>query len=610
MWPLKRFLLCLLSVCLTLAVPGATAQEPLYPCEPSGEVKRALASLPDMMDFSLTLEQRLGPLRVLVNRYPRDIFVERRYQDFLRSKFHLAEQLDQAFAMYGRGRGAPLGEFLYARMLLHLKPVTAEGLLNEVLQKDSKLAWAHLAIVEKTEIPRFGDPAKAEKHMREFLKACPNSLEAYTHFKNIQDADMVAQAAHNLRRLLDGRAEAGLEKDMVGYYRSLWDLEFLVTLKDKHQEVRARVRADLAKLQSLERAPTREWMFVMQRGYDLAGEPAGKDKEAMDAAILKNAPSSSLALSVVQRQWDKENPTKPGMTGDEVKKHWRRRYEKVSEWRKNWPNDPGLSFELFRTIRVLPELSADEVLAILDEQARVLREKPDFGWMTPPFEIETAEFYVKYKVRLEQVPRLVSRGLELAEVSEKYRSESEVLPPETRPRLRWGIDFSNLRGHGILADLYTEQKGFDQARIALNAMAADLERMKPPASAAERDQGQFGYWESQYLERLARLAEAQENKQEALRYYQQMVSRQPKEAVEKASLPAVSAARKLYLEQGGTQEGWLAWAAPSGKSIFDRPPVRFTKPFPDFALKDLQGRTWRLADLKGKAVFLNVWATW
>ncbi len=31
---------------------------------------------------------------------------------------------------------------------------------------------------------------------------------------------------------------------------------------------------------------------------------------------------------------------------------------------------------------------------------------------------------------------------------------------------------------------------------------------------------------------------------------------------------------------------------------------------PDFELVDLEGRTWRLADLKGKTAFVNVWATW
>lgn len=31
---------------------------------------------------------------------------------------------------------------------------------------------------------------------------------------------------------------------------------------------------------------------------------------------------------------------------------------------------------------------------------------------------------------------------------------------------------------------------------------------------------------------------------------------------------------------------------------------------PDNALRDLQGRTWRLSDMRGKAVLLNFWASW
>lgn len=37
---------------------------------------------------------------------------------------------------------------------------------------------------------------------------------------------------------------------------------------------------------------------------------------------------------------------------------------------------------------------------------------------------------------------------------------------------------------------------------------------------------------------------------------------------------------------------------------------RVGQPIPPFELVDLQGRTWRLADLKGKTAFVNVWATW
>jgi cytochrome c biogenesis protein CcmG/thiol:disulfide interchange protein DsbE len=33
-------------------------------------------------------------------------------------------------------------------------------------------------------------------------------------------------------------------------------------------------------------------------------------------------------------------------------------------------------------------------------------------------------------------------------------------------------------------------------------------------------------------------------------------------------------------------------------------------PAPDFALRDLSGRVYRLSDFRGQVVFLNIWATW
>jgi peroxiredoxin len=38
--------------------------------------------------------------------------------------------------------------------------------------------------------------------------------------------------------------------------------------------------------------------------------------------------------------------------------------------------------------------------------------------------------------------------------------------------------------------------------------------------------------------------------------------------------------------------------------------VRGPFPAPDFAARDLQGRDVRLSDLRGKVIFLNLWATW
>ncbi|MBW2147471.1 MAG: TlpA family protein disulfide reductase [Deltaproteobacteria bacterium] len=43
--------------------------------------------------------------------------------------------------------------------------------------------------------------------------------------------------------------------------------------------------------------------------------------------------------------------------------------------------------------------------------------------------------------------------------------------------------------------------------------------------------------------------------------------------------------------------------------MFGNPP-EVGQPAPDFELRDLAGRLIRLSDLRGKVVFLNIWATW
>ncbi|HUV43418.1 MAG TPA: TlpA disulfide reductase family protein [Dehalococcoidales bacterium] len=55
----------------------------------------------------------------------------------------------------------------------------------------------------------------------------------------------------------------------------------------------------------------------------------------------------------------------------------------------------------------------------------------------------------------------------------------------------------------------------------------------------------------------------------------------------------------LGLQACGSESG----PASSGMAELD-------KPAPDFTLKDLDGNTVRLSDLRGKVVFLNFWATW
>jgi cytochrome oxidase Cu insertion factor (SCO1/SenC/PrrC family) len=53
-----------------------------------------------------------------------------------------------------------------------------------------------------------------------------------------------------------------------------------------------------------------------------------------------------------------------------------------------------------------------------------------------------------------------------------------------------------------------------------------------------------------------------------------------------------------------------AAAAGPDFAALDLEPYEPPKPAPAFSLPDLTGRTWSLADLRGKVVLLFFWATW
>jgi len=76
--------------------------------------------------------------------------------------------------------------------------------------------------------------------------------------------------------------------------------------------------------------------------------------------------------------------------------------------------------------------------------------------------------------------------------------------------------------------------------------------------------------------------------------------------------PLLDDAQAAFLRMGGTEKGFALWSKPlsatreltSGK--WEKP----TKVLPPFDLADTTGKKWTLKQLEGRAVLINLWATW
>lgn len=131
---------------------------------------------------------------------------------------------------------------------------------------------------------------------------------------------------------------------------------------------------------------------------------------------------------------------------------------------------------------------------------------------------------------------------------------------------------------------------------------------------------------------MAKWARAVGHKLEALTYERNIMLTDPSTN----SNPSMeqyrtSSLRELWKEINGSEDGFEAWMAETG-SAYPHPDPKGTppapkspaptvaatqlgwtqmdKPLPDFQISDAEGKTWRLADLKGKVTLVNLWATW
>ena len=341
-------------------------------------------------------------------------------------------------------------------------------------------------------------------------------------------------------------------------------------------------------------------LVFLKTGYKQSGAPP-ETVAAMEDRVIQTFPHSDEAYRIVSDRWEKAHQ-EPEDQKDAAA--WAKYHSEYRAALKGWIARFTDSRELqheewFDAIFYDPDVSSEEGLRALDNYLAYIAayQQPAIGNY-----LRAAGFLVYHKWQPRRVFDLLRDADKLmdewhAQIGDNLLPETEDVLVSNEVRLR-----QIAAGYVLVA-----------ARLAERPQEA--KRVKPfierelPAKSWEMI-------ETPYWQNRGRLAALEGSKADGLTYYQKalhMRMNPPEPSEGRVTDDLFDEARALWKKLGGTETAWNIWSKPPAAKIqvmaesgWNKP----TKAMPAFELADLSGKTWRLKNLAGRAVLINVWATY
>jgi thiol-disulfide isomerase/thioredoxin len=590
----------------------AAAQNTGNYCEPSAAVKEEIKKVNnvfyDKALFRIRRERQITMLQELLKKYPGDFQLLRRYQDARRYgiivdwKPLLADYREQM----EKNPRDPVAIYLYSRLMIGRNTKEAIELANKALEISPEFSPAHLQLAEIYSYPNFRDPNKTVEHLKHWMSRCPNSLDGLRLISRSGDKNLMTSAAQSLR----ARLESSTAEEDLGYWDQLWAFEFKLKPVPEHAAVRKQIADDLTRLRAGD-LTSQERVQALQAGYKQIGDTAGK--RSVEDEVLRLKPNSPAAKRIVQSRFYDEHPYPKFESSEAEQQAYHKAVVQVtSEWLKQWPDDEYTLSSRLRSLLELEASTSKDVEATYNAYAKV--HDSAAGYSIPPPENGVSRLFLKRGFHVETVPAMLRHGIEPFEQMEKDQAPSDLYP--RREEIFEGGPLNSVRMDTwpLMAEAYARLKQPDKAREVL-AQLADLVKTKEPAKTDAQKRSHV-YRQTVYWQAVAKVAEVEQRKLDALTAYQTVLlfRSAPSKPGEKDEL--TDTAKRLWKELGGTEQGWSAFLARNevSKSKLETAEVATWDAkntlLTAFELADLQGKSWSLADLKGKVAFINLWATW
>jgi thiol-disulfide isomerase/thioredoxin len=570
----------------TLAAAARPASPRNLTCAPTPEVKAALATVPRRDPACEPADDcwvdKIRKAEALVDRYPFDLHVNRRYQDIATARNNDEEDPFTKAAADRYRRFAddfpddPLAHYLLARFN------DDRDEAGKALALNPTFPWPHALLAS---LIRGQDPqppaevsAAAGSELEAFARLCPD------RFDEVLRRDLTVGDPALWQRLLP-QARAALRKgppdEQIPWYPTLWDREFAAWPPAGHQDVRARLRADLTRIEAFRRRDERAWWETLRSGYQMLDDPQGLER--IEAAYVKRMPCEFLG---VQRTLAAYVDARGGAghIHDQTPAQWRDTFDQGGRWVKTCPDNYQYLALRFEAAAHLADLDDRAFIAEADRYVAAW-DRIRASWTVFPWpEAEVAAEFLSRGIEPDRALALArkAQAADAAERAKRAEAESRWTEDQKRQIANSDLvgDFATL---GLVAEAALAAGRRDECDAAL-AKADALYRGFDDALRAQLANAPGSH--ARYWRVRARIAEADRRSADALADWRL--------AAEHADPRTTSTSGR---DGAAPKSDALPWDTPGD-------------PLPPFSLTDLDGHTWTLAELTGKTLFINVWATW
>lgn len=357
----------------------------------------------------------------------------------------------------------------------------------------------------------------------------------------------------------------------------------------------------------------RQWWDALQEGYKLVNDQKQADWAEDEGARQFPSPYNLPART----RWNKDHQyPADDAPADTKKAYYSDLLKQTDDWTRERPNTTFIWSIRLEALEHLDDSSAADLEACIDKMLQVAEANAGPNPLDSYVYFNAAEALSKKELQPGRQIEMARKGIDRLEVEVKQ-------PPYDLYATKKDIDDQNFynayqmaQGTFYEADAQLRLKEPDKAQATLARLDEKLQDLKSRVADKDDRRKSYATEESSYWGGTARLAELQDRKLDAMAYYESALlarldSGQIPSAGEKDELGAC--ARDLWKTLGGTEEGWKTWYGRRADALANQSHLTWetaSDPLPPFQLTDLKGRTWQVADLKGKVVFLNFWASW